>query len=96
MHWVLCEALGAAAALWQVTGEDRFDDWYRTWWDYAARHLMDLTGGSWWHELGTDNEVSRTVWAGKADLYHAVQATLVPRLPLAPVLAPGLARGLLG
>jgi mannose/cellobiose epimerase-like protein (N-acyl-D-glucosamine 2-epimerase family) len=96
MHWVLCEALGAAAALWQVTGEDRFDDWYRTWWDYAARHLLDLTGGSWWHELGTDNEVSRTVWAGKADLYHAVQATLVPRLPLAPVLAPGLARGLLG
>ena len=95
MHWVLCEALGAAAALHAVTGEERFDDWYQTWWDYAAQHLIDLDGGSWWHELGTDNHVSRTVWAGKADLYHAVQATLIPRLPLAPVLAPALARGLL-
>ena len=96
MHWVLCEALGAAAALWSVTGEERFDEWYRTWWDYAAEHLLDREGGSWWHELDADQQVSRTVWAGKADLYHAVQATLIPRLPLTPVLAPSLARGLLG
>jgi mannose/cellobiose epimerase-like protein (N-acyl-D-glucosamine 2-epimerase family) len=95
MHWVVCEALGAAAALFAVTGDARFDDWYRTWWDYAAQHLLDPVGGSWWHELGPDNTVSRTVWAGKADLYHAVQATLLPRLPLSPVLAPALARGLL-
>ncbi|WP_448058450.1 AGE family epimerase/isomerase [Cellulomonas hominis] len=95
MHWVLAEALGAAATLHAATGEERFDDWYRTWWDYAAVHLLDRVGGSWWHELGTDNEVSRTVWAGKADLYHAVQATLVPRLPLAPMIAPALAAGLL-
>lgn len=95
MHWVLCEALGAAAALYAVTGNARFDAWYSTWWDYAAAHLLDLEGGSWWHELGPDNAVSRTVWSGKADLYHAVQATLIPRLPLTPVLAPALARGLL-
>jgi sulfoquinovose isomerase len=95
MHWVLCEALGAAAALYAVTGGDRFDAWYATWWDCAATYLMDHEGGSWWHELDAENAVSRTVWAGKADLYHAVQATLIPRLPLAPVLAPALARGLL-
>lgn len=96
MHWVLCEALGAASALFTATGEERFDGWYRTWWDYAQEHLIDLDGGSWWHELGPDNTVSRTVWAGKADLYHAVQATLIPRLPLTPTLAPALAGGLLG
>ncbi|WP_149203178.1 AGE family epimerase/isomerase [Actinotalea subterranea] len=96
MHWVVCEALGAAAALFAVTGDARFDAWYRTWWDYASEHLMDRVGGSWWHELGVDNTVTRTVWAGKADLYHAVQATLIPRLPLAPVLAPSLAAGNLG
>ena len=95
MHWVLCEALGAAAALFAVTGDERFDGWYRVWWDYADEHLLDRVGGSWWHETTPDHQVSRTVWSGKADLYHAVQATLVPRLPLAPVLAPGLARGLL-
>ncbi|QCB92420.1 AGE family epimerase/isomerase [Cellulomonas shaoxiangyii] len=96
MHWVAAEAVAATAALAHATGEQRFDDLYTTWWEYIGTHVLDREGGSWWHELGTDNRVSRTVWAGKADLYHAVQATLVPRLPLAPVLAPALAAGLLG
>ena len=38
----------------------------------------------------------RGAWAGKPDVYHAFQATLLPRLPLAPALAPALAAGLLG
>jgi mannose/cellobiose epimerase-like protein (N-acyl-D-glucosamine 2-epimerase family) len=96
MHWVLCEGLGAAAALFAVTGDERYDAWYRTWWDYAAEHLIDHAGGSWWHELAPDHTASSTVWSGKPDVYHALQATLVPRLPLTPVLAPALARGLLG
>jgi mannose/cellobiose epimerase-like protein (N-acyl-D-glucosamine 2-epimerase family) len=95
MHWVAAEGIAAAAALHAATGEQRFDDWYATWWEYAETYLIDREGGSWWHELGTGNTVSRTVWEGKADLYHAVQATLVPRLPLAPVIAPALAQGLL-
>lgn len=96
MHWVAAEAVAAAAALHTATGEPRFDDWYTTWWEYIGAHHLDREGGSWWHELGTDNTVSRTVWAGKADLYHAVQAALIPRLPLTPVIAPALAAGLLG
>lgn len=95
MHWVVAEGIAAAAALHAATGDERFDTWYRTWWDYAELFLLDRDGGSWWHELGTDNRVSRTVWEGKADLYHAVQATLIPRLPLTPVLAPALAAGAL-
>src|SRR5665647_663148 len=85
----------AAAALHVVTGEPRFDDWYRTWWDYAAECFIDLDGGSWRHELAPDNGVSQGVWSGKPDIYHALQATLIPRLPLSPVLAPALSRGLL-
>lgn len=95
MHWVLCEAIGAAATLYLATGDSRFDDWYRTWWDHAAERYLDLAGGSWWHELDAAEHVSRTVWAGKPDLYHALQATLIPRAPLTPVLAPALARALL-
>jgi len=95
MHWVLCEGLGAAAALFEVTGDERFDAAYRTWWDYAEQFLIDRESGSWWHELSPANEVSRTVWGGKADVYHAVQITFVPRLPLAPAFAPALAAGLL-
>lgn len=95
MHWVAAEAVAAAAALHRVTGDPRWDDLYTTWWEYVGEHVLDRDGGSWWHELGPDNRVSRTVWAGKADVYHAVQATLVPRLPLTPALAPALAAGLL-
>ena len=95
MHWVLCEAIGAAAALHVVTGEPRFDDWYRTWWDHAAEYFIDLAGGSWRHELTPDSGVSQGVWSGKPDIYHALQATLIPRLPLSPVLAAALSRGLL-
>lgn len=90
MHWVATEAIAAAAALFHVTDDAAYDDWYRTWWDYADTYLIDREGGSWWHELGPDNKVSRGTWDTKADLYHAVQATLVPRLPLAPSLATAL------
>jgi mannose/cellobiose epimerase-like protein (N-acyl-D-glucosamine 2-epimerase family) len=95
LHWVLCEALGAAAALHDATGEPRFDEWYRRWWAYAEAHLIDHGGGSWWHELTPEHVVSRTVWSGKPDVYHALQATLIPRLPLTPTMAPALAAGLL-
>ena len=95
LHWVLCEALGAAATLFHVTGEQRFDEAYRTWWEYAETHVIDHDGGSWWHELSPEHAVARSVWSGKPDLYHAIQATLIPRLPPAPSLASALARGLL-
>lgn len=96
MHWVLCEGIAAAAALATATGDaTTYDGWYRRWWDEAAEHFVDPVGGSWWHELDADHRVSRTTWSGKPDVYHAAQATLIPRLPLAPVLAPALALGLL-
>lgn len=95
LHWVLAEAIGAAAALYQRTGDVRYAERYAQWWDYAARYLHDETHGSWYHELGPDNTPSAQVWPGKADLYHAVQATLIPRLPLAPTLATALAAGTL-
>lgn len=96
MHWVAAEAIGAAAVLWRRTKAAVYAEQYERWWDYVARFHLDTRGGSWWHELGTDNTVSRTVWDGKADIYHAVQATLIPRLPVSPALAASLAAGNLG
>ena len=93
MHWVLAEGVAAAAALHQRTGEQRYADHARTWWAYAERHLIDREHGSWHHQLDAQNQVIGTVWPGKPDLYHAVQATLLPRLPLAPGLAAALAAG---
>lgn len=83
LHWVLCEAIGAAAVL----GEDALQ---AAWWDVAERCFVDRDGGSWWHQLDPSNRPAFTVWDGKPDIYHALQATLLPRVPLAPSLAAAL------
>jgi sulfoquinovose isomerase len=90
MAWVVAEAISAAAALRIRTGDDRYADLCATWWAYAERTLFDRTYGSWYQQLDANNHVIETVWPGKSDLYHAVQATLIPQLPLAPTLATAL------
>jgi len=91
MHWVAAEAVAAAAALHRRTGEDAYARRYAEWWDYVVEHVRDAERGSWHHELDAANRPQASVWPGKPDLYHAVQATLLPRLPLAPSLASALA-----
>jgi len=93
MHWVLNEAILTAAALRARTGEPRYEQWYRAWWDSAAVHFLDLERGSWHHELDPEGRPSETVWSGKPDVYHAYQATLFPLLPLAPCASVALAKG---
>jgi len=93
LHWVHCEASAAASALLQRTGEGQYETWYRRLWEYSEQYLIDLVHGSWHHELDTDNRPSAQIWGGKPDLYHAWQAVLIPRLPLAPSMATALAQG---
>jgi sulfoquinovose isomerase len=96
MHWVVAEATAAAAALHAATGDPSYAHWYETWWDHVATYFLDREHGSWRHELSPENRPSSVTWSGKPDTYHAFQATLLPRLPLAPTLATFLRDGLLG
>ncbi len=96
MHWVAAEATATAAALHAATGDPSYASCYETWWQYVADHVLDPARGSWRHELSPTNEPSSVTWQGKPDTYHAFQATLIPRLPLAPTLAAALRDGLLG
>lgn len=91
MHWVLCEAICAAAALHEVTGEPAYDALYRRWWTHAVEHWIDPVTGSWQHQLTADLRPSESVWPGRPDLYHALHAVLLPRLPLWPTPARTLA-----
>ena len=95
LHWVVTEAIGAAATLHAATGADEYEDWYRRLWDFAALHLLDRERGSWHHELDESLRPSERTWTGKPDVYHAFQATLIPRLPPRPSLAGALRDGLL-
>ncbi|GAA2000875.1 AGE family epimerase/isomerase [Nocardiopsis rhodophaea] len=93
MHWVATEAIAAAATLYRRTGDARYERWYRTWWDYAARHLIDRRNGSWHHELDPDNRPASTVWVGKPDIYHAFQAAILPCFPPASAFVSAVGGG---
>ena len=86
-------ACATAAALLRRTGEGEYEQWYRRFWDFIDSHFIDRVHGSWHHELDPHNRPGASIWGGKPDLYHAYQAVLLPRLPLAPSLATALALG---
>jgi len=92
-HWVVAEGIGAASVLHTVTGEESYERWHRGLWAFADEHLIDRDRGSWRHELDPENRPAAQTWHGKPDAYHAVQATLVPRLPAAPTFARALRDG---
>ena len=90
LHWVVAEAIAAAATLHSVTSDEEYDAWHRRCWQFADRHLIDRERGSWHHELDAALRPSHATWSGKPDVYHALQATLIPRLPVRPSVAAAL------
>ena len=100
MHWVACEGVSAAAAIRRALLDDgrgeieveHYEHCYRSWIDYAEQYLIKEPG-VWWHEVDEHNEVSRRTWAGHPDIYHALQMTLMSRVPVAPALGQALADG---
>jgi sulfoquinovose isomerase len=90
LHWVLAEAVGAAAVMHRATGDPEYRLRYDEWWQWAEDHLVDRDAGSWHHELDVAGRPASTVKTGKADVYHAFQATLLPGLQLTPSLAAAL------
>lgn len=80
LHWVVTEAIAAAWALYEATGEPAYADWHAVWWDHARELFVDARDGSWRHELSPENRPASTVWKGRPDVYHAYQAALLPSL----------------
>ena len=78
MHWVLCEAIDTAAVLYRITGDQRYADDYAQFMAYLDSKVIDKVNGSVFHQMDRHNHVVGTVWPGKNDLYHALQATLIP------------------
>ncbi|MDQ1295798.1 MAG: sulfoquinovose isomerase [Actinomycetota bacterium] len=81
-HWVICEAIAAAAALHRVTGQERFADAYSAYWAHARAVFLRDGKPGWLHEADRAGEPSHRTWSGRPDTYHALQTALVPRLPL--------------
>lgn len=93
MHWTLAEAINTSAVLHQVTGEEKYAEHYAEFMQYLDEKVLDHVNGSWFHQLDRDNQLIGTVWPGKSDLYHAVQATLIPFYTAGLSIAPAVKAG---
>ena len=90
MHWTLAEAINSAAVLYHVTRKDKYARDYATFMEYLDEKVLDHENGSWFHQLDRENRVIGTVWPGKSDLYHALQAVLIPYSPVDVSIAPAV------
>lgn len=84
--WPSCEGLAAASSLFKVTDDPYYADWFERIWHVLEHEFIDHDAGGWWPEAGQRS----TVFEGKPDIYHALQACLLPLLPPDQSLVPAL------
>jgi mannose/cellobiose epimerase-like protein (N-acyl-D-glucosamine 2-epimerase family) len=81
LWWPHCEGIGAAHFLnAHVPGADA-EAAYRRLWGVVSRAFLDRRNGGWQEELAEDMTPAFTLFPGKADVYHALQACLIPLYP---------------
>lgn len=76
--WPLCEGIGAAVFLGGVSDPTFYEDWYRRMWDYVQVHVFETATGRWIPQLDAHGSVRTTLFTGRPDIYHALQACLIP------------------
>ena len=79
--WPACEGIAAAHFLTAHGDDPMYETWYRTIWDWSARHLVDPRTGGWVPQLDRTLQPKSTLFTGRPDLYHALQACLIPLFP---------------
>jgi mannose/cellobiose epimerase-like protein (N-acyl-D-glucosamine 2-epimerase family) len=90
LWWPCAEGIGAAAFLNVVDGAPKYEEWYRRIWDFVAGRLIDRRNGGWLPEAADPDGKVAPLFQGKPDLYHALQACLIPLLPATGSIARGL------
>lgn len=90
--WPCAEGAAAAAVLGVATQDPLFEEWYRRIWGVIANHFIDPRNGSWFPELDGEMRPVSRVFTGRPDIYHAVQACLIPLLPPDASVVQGLAK----
>jgi mannose/cellobiose epimerase-like protein (N-acyl-D-glucosamine 2-epimerase family) len=78
----MCEAAGAAHFLNENLPADAFyEDSYRKIWSTISNRFIDHKNGGWHEELTENLVPANTLFPGKGDIYHALQACLIPLFP---------------
>lgn len=79
--WPVAEGIAAVAALQKAEVAVEDEAWYRQLWTFAANNLIDADRGGWFPELDDTGTPIGRQFIGKPDIYHAIQADLLPILP---------------
>jgi mannose/cellobiose epimerase-like protein (N-acyl-D-glucosamine 2-epimerase family) len=88
--WPCCEGIAAAAYLNDIFGDAGYEDWYRRIWNFTATHFIDREHGAWYPQLDKDLKRNADPFFGKPDIYHSLQACLIPLLPSTGSITRGL------
>ncbi|WP_238858308.1 AGE family epimerase/isomerase [Faunimonas pinastri] len=81
MWWPACEGIGAAAFLHDLTGDAFFEDWYQRIWNFTTAHVLERPNGRWIPQIDRELEVNTSLFSGQPDIYHSLQACLIPLFP---------------
>ena len=90
--WPCCEGVGAAAFLNAIDCDVSYEEWYRRIWSFIAARFIDRDNGGWRAQVDDALRPSSDPFYGKVDIYHSLQACLIPTLPTSG----SVTRGLLG
>lgn len=90
LWWPMAEGIGAAAFLINQVPSDMHEESYRLIWNSIANNFLDREKGGWHEELSEDLKPAHSLFAGKADIYHALQACLIPLYPAEGSLTKGI------
>ncbi|OWK23669.1 hypothetical protein AJ87_32025 [Rhizobium yanglingense] len=90
LWWPACEGAGAAHFLNEHLPSDFHEQSYRKIWNVIERAFIDHENGGWHEELTEDLVPSHSLFPGKGDIYHALQACLIPLFPATGSLTKGI------
>lgn len=76
--WPITEAIGAVAALIVLDRRPEDEEWYRKLWTYANETFVDHQHGGWYPAVDGAGAVVTSIFDGKPDIYHSLQACLFP------------------
>lgn len=76
--WPIAEAIGAVAALITLGKMPEDEIWYRKRWTYASATFLNHKHGGWFPAVAENGNVVTSIFDGKPDNYHSLQACLFP------------------
>lgn len=81
LWWPICEGIGAAHFLGSHLADPAYEADYRRLWGTVDRAFLDRRHGGWIEECTEDLRPAYGLFPGKGDIYHALQACLIPLYP---------------